>query len=85
MRLSEFEELAEHAMLEIIKDQGVYIGKIKSKGKTSLLYQVDGFYVELTYVKYRHSIAHIRCFDSTKNIDGYIKQINLEFLNQPFQ
>jgi hypothetical protein len=85
MRLSEFEELAEHSMLEIIKDQGVYIGKIKSKGKISLLYQVDGFYVELTYLKYRHSIAHIRCFDSTDRIDGYIKQIDLEILNQPFQ
>ena len=85
MRLTEFEELAECSMLELIKDQGVYIGKLKSKGKISLLYQVDGFYVELVYLKYRQSIERIRCFDSTKNIDRYIKQIDLEFLNQPFQ
>ena len=85
MRLTEFEELAEYAMIDVIKDHGVYIGKLKSKGKISILYQVEGFYVELTYIKYRHSIRNIRCFDSVEKIDPYLKQVDLEILNQPFQ
>jgi hypothetical protein len=85
MRLTEFEELAEYAMLDLIRDEGVYIGKLKNKGRISLLYQLHGFYVELIYLKYRHSIQHIWCFDSPKHIDNYIRHMDLEFLNQPFQ
>jgi len=85
MRLTEFEELAEYAMLDVIKDKGVYIGKLKTKGIISILYQVEGFYVEVTYIKYRHSIKNIRCFESAEKIDRYLKQVDLEILNQPFQ
>ena len=85
MRMYEFEGLAENVKLDLLKEQGVYIGKVKSMGTISILYQVESFYVEVTYEKYRHSVAGIRTFDSTDKIDKYIRQIDLEFLNQPLQ
>jgi len=78
MTLFEFKLLSEAEQLELLYREGVYIGKRKEKGRTVLLYQVESFYVEVVYKKYRYFVSDIRCTDSTSCLDPYLEQINFE-------
>lgn len=78
MMLFEFQLHDIPAQAAILYDQGVYIGKRKEGCTTILLYQLDSFYVEVFYTKYRHYIARIRCSGSTSLLDPYLEQIDVE-------
>ena len=55
-----------------IHKNGVYVGKRKMKGTTMVLYQLEGFYVELTYIKYRTIIEKVLISDCPSMLDPYI-------------
>jgi len=77
MRLFEFKLLSEREQLDILHAEGTYIGKRK-EGKTSiLLYQLEGFYVEIFYQKHRSQIQSIRSFTSTIPLEPYLNQIDI--------
>jgi len=78
MTLFEFKLLSDEAQLELLYKEGVYIGKRKEHGKTILLYQLESFYVELFYKKYRYFVSDIMCTDSTTCLEPYLEQINVE-------
>ena len=78
MTLMEFEQLSLHGKINVLYHRGTYIGKQKVRGKTILLYQVDGFYVEIFYRKHRYYIDRFRCFTSTRFIDPYLQEIKIE-------
>lgn len=81
MKLNDFKTLSQLEQCELLLSQAVYIGKLKRSGTAcSLLYQLDAFYVELTYRKYRYFIAGIRYFDSPQQLDEYIEQVPLNDL-----
>lgn len=42
-----------------------------------LLYQIDGFYVEVYYNKEHNDIRKFRSFSSTNQLDPYLGQIDL--------
>jgi hypothetical protein len=73
----EFRILSDQEQLDIVYGCGVYIGKRKAKGMVSVLYQVDSFYVELFYKKYRYFISHSRCSASIVIAEPYLDQIDL--------
>ncbi len=78
MKLSEFQLLTEHEQVIRLYKHGVYIGKRKYQKFTALLFQLEGFYVEIKYLKYRRKIASIKSSDSTVLLDPYLNQIRLE-------
>jgi len=78
MKLFEFRLLSDEEQLELLYTEGVYIGKRKENGKTILLYQLDSFYVEVFYKKYRYFVGEVRCTDSTSCLEPYLDQINIE-------
>ena len=80
MRWYEFQLLAQQKQVEILCTNGVYIGKHKHASSITLLYQVDGFYVEVFYRKYRSHIKLLHCFESTEFLDPYLEQIDVENL-----
>jgi hypothetical protein len=80
MTLLEFKIKNTRNQISILYKQGVYIGKRKQGNLTVLLYQVDSFYVEVVYRLYRRYIAKIRCSGSTKMLDPYLEQIDVEYL-----
>lgn len=59
---------------------GVYIGKRRVGRRTMLLYQLESFYVELCYRKYRCSVNHVHCFQSTSLLDPYLAEMDVEVL-----
>jgi hypothetical protein len=79
MMLLEFKSLSQDDQVVILYCQGVYIGKKKNKWCTSLLYQLETFYVEVSYTSYRRFIHQIVVTDSITILDPYLEQIQLEY------
>jgi hypothetical protein len=77
MKMCEFEGLQEAEQLSIIQENGVYIGKRWKKNISILLYQLEDFYIEVVYRKYRCYIANIRCFRSTLPLEPYLPQVDI--------
>lgn len=80
MRLHEFVRLPEKEKTALLYDQGVYIGKRRQGSSVVLLYQLDGFYAEVFYRRYRREIDRISCFSGTARLDPYLMAINVESL-----
>lgn len=80
MRMSEFELLSRKDQIAILHQEGIYIGKRKTTRFIKLLFQLDSFYVEISYVSYRLSIQKMRYSDSTTILDPYLGQIDVEYL-----
>lgn len=78
MKLCDYENLPEAEQLEHIQNDGVYIGKRWNKKNSLLLYQVNDFYVEVNYLKYRCYVYRIRCFRSTMLLEPYLDQVDIE-------
>jgi len=77
MDVKEFQSLPEDEQVWILYEQGVYIGKKYGK-YISLLYQLEGFYVEIFYRSYRKHIYRMVYSDSTTILDPYLEQISIE-------
>ena len=80
MTLFEFQSLLQEEQIIILYQQGVYIGKRKTDHLTKLLYQLQSFYVEVSYTAYRKNICKIRYSDSTSILEPYLDQIEVEYL-----
>lgn len=80
MTPSEFLALHTSQQADLLYDAGIYLGKIKWGYHTRLLYQLDYFYVEISYRKYRRHVLSIQCFDDTALLDPYLENISLEEL-----
>ena len=74
----EFQLLPEQEQINILYQQGVYIGKRKESFSIILLYQLESFYVEVFYRKYRSHVKNLHCFESTELLDPYLEQIDVE-------
>jgi len=48
----------------------------------TMLYQVDGFYVEVYFTRFSKEVLWFRSFDSTKNLQPYLQQIDISSLFQ---
>lgn len=80
MTLFDFQLLSQNEKIDLLYEQGVYIGKRKEEGLTVLLYGLESFYVEVFYKKYRCFITRVHCFNSTVFIEPYLDQIDVEHL-----
>jgi hypothetical protein len=80
MTMYDFQLLPEHQQIEVLYQHGVYIGKRKEKFSIIILYQLESFYVEVVYRKYRSHVKHLHCFESTELLDPYLEQIDVENL-----
>ena len=80
MKMHDFQLLPEQDQIEILYQFGVYIGKHKQPFSINLLYQLEGFYVEVFYRKYRSHVKHLHCFESTEFLEPYLEQIDVENL-----
>jgi len=80
MRCLEFQLLTTAEQVNLLYDEGVYLGKRKEEEQVILLYQVDGFYAEVIYLSYRLHIDTIIASDSLQMLDPYLEQIDVEDL-----
>ncbi len=80
MTLYDFTLLDDCVQVDVLYNQGVYIGKRKSGTSIITLYQLEGFYVEVFYKKYRCIVTRLHCFTSTALLNPYLHDINVEEL-----
>lgn len=80
MTLFDFKLLSQREQLDLLYQQGVYIGKQKKVDVTVLLYQLDSFYIEIYYRKYRCYVLGVRCFTTMERLDPYLEQIAVDNL-----
>jgi hypothetical protein len=80
MKQYDFQQLPLSEKVQVLYEDGVYVGKRKLAHLTTLLFQLDSFYVEVHYVRYRYHVTGIRCFSSTEFLDPYLKEMDVEQL-----
>ncbi len=80
MTLFDFTQLQNKEKIDLLYEQGVYIGKRKVGAVSIVLYQLEGFYTEVFYRIYRRHIERISCFAGTARLDPYLTEINVEHL-----
>jgi hypothetical protein len=80
MTLFDFRLLTGNEQIKLLYAYGVYVGKRRVKGQVVVLYQLEDFYVEIYYKKYRHYVSSIHSFCSTALLNPYLDQINIEDL-----
>ena len=81
MTVAEFELLTDPEKLDLLYQQGVYIGKCVKEARVVILLQLESFYVEIFYRKYRRNVHRIHAFTSPEGIDEYLERINIEYLS----
>ena len=77
----EFNSLEEPKQAEAILD-GVHVGERFDEEHVIILYQVDGFYVEVFYHKEWHVIMKIRSFSSISHLDPYLMKVSIEEVHE---
>jgi len=77
MTLFDFKLLSEREQLDLLQKEGAYIGKRKEDEHSILLFQLEGFYVEIVYQKHRSYIQQMRSFTSTVPLEPYLNQIDI--------
>ena len=78
MRVNDFEKLSRHEKANAVYELGVYIGKRSRGGLITVLYQIESFYIEISYKKYRCAIHSINSIESTACLDPYLEQVGIE-------
>jgi hypothetical protein len=79
MTLYEFNQLDEMEQAEALWN-GVFIADREDDEHKILLYQIDGFYVEVFYHKEYNVIRRFRSFSSTNPLDPYLDKIDIQAL-----
>ncbi len=77
MTLHHFNTLNVEKQKETMLEKGVFLADRTTEDFITILYQVDGFYVEIIYLKSDNQIVLVRSFDSTDDIEPYLEQIDL--------
>ncbi|GAB4093215.1 hypothetical protein [Flaviaesturariibacter terrae] len=72
--------LSQMEQLDLLYEEGTYLGKRKIGAQACVLYQIEGFYVEVLYRQYRLLPKKVRCFRSVALLDPYLELIDLEHL-----
>ena len=62
---------------QIVLKKGVELGERRTPLYKVVLYQVDGFYVEVYYHFHFNVVHKIRSFTDTKSLAPYLKNISL--------
>ena len=77
MHFNDFLQLDETGQLEILWYNGEQIGRRKENDYLVLLYQVEGFYVEVYYHTRLRAVRRYVSFQSTSRLEPYLQQIDL--------
>lgn len=80
LRLRDFLELSEKEQFDLLHTDGVHVGKRKLGKQTVILFQLNGFYVEVYYKQYRKLIDHISTSENTDILQPYLDQVHIRDL-----
>lgn len=82
MTLTQFARLKKEEQIATIKRAGSFLFIRQECGIDIILYQVEGFYVEVFFEASNSKAARIRCFDDTAALDTYLHKISLSEIRE---
>lgn len=65
---------------EVLSTDGIYLARRTDGCYSILLYQLDGFYVELYYNARQNCLTCIRSFDSVGDLAYYLEDVDISDL-----
>lgn len=80
MTLQYFRRLSETKQFRRLMTKGVCVGERVTADTQMLLFQLDYFYVEVTFNKYTDEPLSARSFESTDELAPYLQSIDLSGL-----
>jgi len=80
MTLYEFKLLNEDEQASMLWDIGVFLIERQDQIFRYVLYQIDGFYVEVWYHKDLNAIQSLKSFSSTRQLEPYLSKIKINML-----
>jgi hypothetical protein len=80
MDLHHFHALSQEGQKETVQRKAVFLAERQTESFIVLLYQLEGFYIEVFQQKFDHKIVWIKSFSSTEQLTPYLNQIDLSNL-----
>ena len=80
MTLYDYKLLDEIEQAEVLWERGVHLGERTDGEHGIVLYQIEGFYVEVFYHEEHNTIKRIRSFKSVDQLRPYLDVININNL-----
>ena len=77
-----FNNLYKDEQQDMVLRYGAFLAERKDGNFRIMLYQVDNFYVEAYFYKKNKKVAWFRSFDANKNLQPYLKAIDISGLLQ---
>ncbi len=77
MKLQQFRSASREVQEKLVKWKGVFLMERKSLGVSVLLFQLDGFYVEVFYNTATHSVSFVKSFEDMDGIEAYLDKIDI--------
>ncbi|MGE5518958.1 MAG: hypothetical protein ACM3VS_03450 [Candidatus Dadabacteria bacterium] len=73
----EYSLLEDQQQIDLLYREGAYLAKRRCGNLQVILYQLDCFYIEVFYSKYRQVIKQLKCFQSTEHLGPYLEQVDI--------
>jgi hypothetical protein len=77
MNLQQFRSASREVQEKLVKCKGVFLMERKSLGISVLLYQIDGFYVEVFYNTATELVSFVKSFEDMDGIEAYLHNIDI--------
>lgn len=78
MTLHQFKHLSLKEQASILETRAVYLASMQDEGDTYNLFQIDGFYLEISCTGYELQVSSLNYFDEMSLLAPYLKLINIE-------
>jgi hypothetical protein len=77
MTLSTFLSLSDHRKNMVIMQKAISVASRKEGHYEHVLFQIEGFYVEVVYELYPTELWSLRAFDNTDELAPYLEQMEI--------
>jgi hypothetical protein len=77
MKLKQFRSVPPEAQEKLVKRSGVFLMERKSMGVSVLLFQLDGFYVEVFYNTRTGVVSFVKSFEDMDGIEAYLNRVDI--------
>lgn len=82
MTLQHFNTLTPHKQHEKLLSKGVYITDRTTEDYQALLFELNGFYVEVGFARQEDDVVHVKGFNSADELRPYLKNSRLKELQK---
>ena len=80
MNTEQFRRLHKREQIKLLRSESIFLLKRKSILYHFLLYQLEGFYIEVMYDAKEKQVLHIEAFSNLKLLAPYLHKIDISAL-----